>query len=127
MNIENILSKGRNILKRNKMTFSWKELVCHGLLAKVGEPSLVKDLLKVVMKEHRDHLEEEAREFHSRNVGPVVGVYCFHSRCCCWRSCCPTIVQEFERIRYSPTPILSPKTWLTAVRYNNVKKEFIYS
>ena len=47
------------------MTFSWKELVCHGLLNKVGDPSLTKDLLKVVMKEHRDHLDEEAREYHS--------------------------------------------------------------
>ena len=47
------------------MSFSWKELVCHGLLKKVGDPSLVKELLKVVMKEHRDHLDEEAREYHS--------------------------------------------------------------
>jgi len=47
------------------MSFSWKELVCHGLMAKVGDPSLVKDLLKVVMKRHRYHLEEEAREFHT--------------------------------------------------------------
>ena len=47
------------------MTFSWKELVCHGLLKKVGDPSLAKHLLKVVMKEHRDHVEEEAREYHS--------------------------------------------------------------
>ena len=47
------------------MTLSWKELVCHGLLKKVGDPSLTKDLLKVVMKEQRDHVEEEAREYHS--------------------------------------------------------------
>ena len=47
------------------MTFSWKELVCYGLLKKVGDPSLVKELLKVVMKEHRDHLDEEARDYHS--------------------------------------------------------------
>ncbi len=47
------------------MTFSWKELVCHGLLKKIDDPSLVKELLKVVMKEHRDHLDEEARDYHS--------------------------------------------------------------
>ena len=47
------------------MTFSWKELVCHSLLKKLGDPSLVKELLKVVMKERRDYVEEEAREYHS--------------------------------------------------------------
>jgi hypothetical protein len=50
------------------MTFSWKELVCHGLLVEIGEPSLVKDLLKMVMKERWLFLEEEARVFHSENV-----------------------------------------------------------
>ena len=49
------------------MTLSWKELVCHGLLVEIGEPSLVKDLLKIVMKERFSFLEEEAREFHSQN------------------------------------------------------------
>ena len=53
--------------KQNKMTFSWKELVCHGLLVEFGEPSLVKDLLKMVMKERWLFLEKEAREFHSQN------------------------------------------------------------
>ena len=47
------------------MTFSWKELVCHGLLVRMGDPSLVKELLKVVVREHRDHLDEEARVYHS--------------------------------------------------------------
>ena len=47
------------------MTFSWKELVIHGLVSKVGDPSLVKHLMKVVMKVRRDHVEEEAREYHS--------------------------------------------------------------
>ena len=50
------------------MTLSWKELVCHSLLVKVGDPSLVKDLLKMVMKERFSFLEEEAREFHSENL-----------------------------------------------------------
>ena len=50
------------------MTLSWKELVCHGLRGKVGEPSLVKELLKIAMKERWLFLEEEAREFHSENV-----------------------------------------------------------
>ena len=47
------------------MTFSWKELVCHGLLKKVGDPSLAKVLLNIVMKERWLFLEEEAREFHT--------------------------------------------------------------
>ncbi len=47
------------------MTLSWKELVGHGVMKKVGDPSLVKELLKVVMKERRDHVEDEAREYHS--------------------------------------------------------------
>ena len=59
------------------MSFSWKELVCHGLLVNVGDPSLVKDLLNIVMKERWLFLEEEAREFHSENVErrtlPAVG------------------------------------------------------
>jgi hypothetical protein len=51
--------------EQRKMTFSWKELVCHGLLKDLGDPSLVKELLKMVMTERRDHVEEEAREYHS--------------------------------------------------------------
>ena len=54
------------------MTFSWEELVCHGLMKKVGDPSLVKDLLKIVMKERWLFLEEEAREFHSENMKPLL-------------------------------------------------------
>ena len=47
------------------MTLSWKELVCHGLLKEVGEPSLVKKFLKIAMKDRRDYLEKEARAFHT--------------------------------------------------------------
>jgi hypothetical protein len=54
------------------MTLSWKELVCHGLSEEVGDPSLVKDLLKVVMKERWLFLEKEAREFHSENMKPLL-------------------------------------------------------
>jgi len=54
------------------MTLSWKELVLNGLLKKVGEPSLAKELLKMVMKERFSFLEEEAREFHSHNIEPVL-------------------------------------------------------
>jgi len=58
--------------KQIKMSFSWKELVCHGLLEKFGDPSLVKDLLKVIMKERWLFLEKEAREFHSENMKPLL-------------------------------------------------------
>ncbi|MAD57808.1 MAG: hypothetical protein CMK44_04445 [Porticoccus sp.] len=97
------------LLNKNKMTFSWKELVCHGLLKKVGDPSLVKELLKVVMKEHRDHLEEEAREFHSENVGPAIDIFNIYM------SSCPSLSRD-DLVRLSPytTPM---------IRYNNLKKE----
>jgi len=47
------------------MTLSWKELVCHGLLAKIEEPEVVKYILKIAIKERCAYLSEEAREFHS--------------------------------------------------------------
>jgi len=108
------------------MSFSWKELVCHGLLKEIGEPSLVKELLKMVMKERWLFLEEEAREFQSEFVCPVLGVY-FH-----WQPWDPIIIQEFKkRVGYCkvarPAAALSPEMWLTAIRYKNVKKEFISS
>ncbi len=108
------------------MTFSWKELVCHGLLKEIGDPSLVKDLLKLVMKERWLFLEEEAREFQSGFVYPVVGVY-FHNKVD------PrSIIHEFKRIAgyckvARPAAKLEEERWLTAIRYKNVNKEFISS
>ena len=105
------------------MTLSWKELVCHGLLIKVGEPSLVKELLKMAMKGRWLFLEEEARVFHSRNVEPIIGVYLSqlgdHA----------PVVYELNRISgYSRvSPALCPEIWLSAIKYKNVKKEFISS
>ena len=108
------------------MSLSWKELVLHGLLKKIclyrgGDPSLLKELLKVVMKEHRDHLEKEAREFHSENVGPVVGVY--REQLSRWghtglveRRCKAAARRDEERER--------SELWLTAINYNNLKYEF---
>jgi len=58
------------------MTLSWKELVCHGLLVEFGEPSLVKILLNMAMKERMDFLEKEAREFHSENMAPILNYFC---------------------------------------------------
>ena len=60
------------------MTLSWKELVFHCLSVKVGEPSLVKEILKMAMKGRFSFLEEEAREFHSRNIEPVLKYVRFH-------------------------------------------------
>ena len=57
------------------MSFSWNELVCHGLMKKVGEPSLAREIFRYAKKMKRDYLEEEAREFHSENVGPVINIY----------------------------------------------------
>ena len=96
------------------MSLSWKELVLHGLLKKIclyrgGDPSLLKELLKVVMKEHRDHLEKEAREFHSENVGPVIDIFNIYM------SSCPSLSRD-DLVRLAPyTPPM--------IKYNNVKKE----
>ena len=91
------------------MTFSWKELVCHGLLKKVGDPSLAKVLLNIVMKERWLFLEEEAREFHSENVGSVINIFNIYM------SPCPSLSRD-DLVRLSPytTPM---------IKYNNVKKE----
>ena len=107
------------------MTFSWKELVFHGLLAKVGEPSLVKDLLKMVMKERWLFLEEEARAFHSEYVSPVVNIYRFGMDC------------DFDGVdgggpSVLPGPLarvigVCQLRWQSASRYKNVKKELISS
>jgi len=110
------------------MTLSWKELVCHGILAKVGDPSLVKDLLKMVMKERWLFLEEEARGFHTGIIGPVVDVYrdewrywghrqpsdqCFHA--------IAGYEERHARLKRSATS--RAELWRTAIRYKNVKKE----
>ena len=101
------------------MTLSWKELVCHGLLKKVGDPSLVKDLLKMIMKERWLFLEEEAREFHTGIIGPVVDVY--RDEWCYWGHRVPTdqafhAIAGYEKRHH-------PELWLTSIRYKNVKKE----
>ena len=109
------------------MTLSWKELVCHGLLAKIEEPEVVKYILKIVIKERCAYLSEEAREFHSGFVYPVVEVY-FDNK-----DVHPSIIHEFKRrVGYCklvrpPAVALPPEMWLTAIRYKNVNKEFISS
>ena len=118
----NLIRDVKYISKQTEqMTLSWKELVCHGLLVKVGDPSLIKELFKLVMKERFSFLEEEAREFHSRNVGPIISVYL--SQCGEHAS----VVYELKRIAgYSRVArALCPENWLTAIRYKNVNKEFI--
>ena len=111
------------------MTFSWKELVCHGLLNEFGDPLLVKGLLKMMMKERWLFLEGGAREFQSGFVYPVIGVY-FHNTVD--YDCHQSIIQEFKRrVGYCkvarPAAALCPEMWLTAIRYKNVKKELICS
>jgi len=113
---------------KNKMTLSWKELVCHGLLKKVGDPSLVKDLLKMIMKGRFSFLEEEARGFHSRSVGPVVDVYRDEWRYWGHRQpsdqCLHAIAGYEERhARLRRSAASRAELWLTAIRYKNVKKE----
>ena len=110
------------------MTLSWKELVCHGLLKKVREPSLVKDILKIAMKGRWLFLEEEARWFHTGIIGPVVDVYrdewrywghrqpsdqCFHA----------IAGYEERHARLKRSAASRAELWLTAIRYKNLKKE----
>ena len=118
--------------KQTVMTLSWKELVCHGLLKKVGDPSLVKDLLKMIMKERWLFLEEEAREFHTGSVGPVVDVYRDERRYWGHRQpsdqCFHAIAGYEERhARLKRSAASRAELWLTAIRYKNLKKELLSS
>jgi hypothetical protein len=96
------------------MTLSWKELVCYGLLVKVGDPSLVKDLLKMVMKERFSFLEDEAREFHSESIGPVINIY---------MSALRRPLGTWGRSAEYTASVLAEETGPFHIKYNNVKKE----
>ena len=93
------------------MTLSWKELVCHGLLAKIEEPEVVKYILKIAIKERCAYLSEEAREFHSESIGPIINIY----------------MSSLRRPRgvwvRPPACVLADETWPFHLKYNNVKKE----
>jgi len=41
----------------------------------IEEPEVVKLCLKMVMKERCAYLSEEAREFHSESIGPIINIY----------------------------------------------------
>tara|TARA_B100000902_G_scaffold382081_1_gene419331 strand:- start:145 stop:525 length:381 start_codon:yes stop_codon:yes gene_type:complete len=56
------------------MTLFWKQLVCHGLLTQIGEPEVVKYILKIAIKERCAYLSEESREFYSKHMKFVL--YC---------------------------------------------------
>ena len=96
------------------MTLSWKEIVCHSLLVKVGDPSLVKDLMKVMMKERWLFLEEEARDFHSENVVPVINIY---------MSALRRPLGTWGRTAEYTASVLAEETGPFHIKYNNVKKE----
>ena len=93
------------------MTLSWKQLVCHGLLAKIEEPEVVKLCLKMVMKERCAYLSEEAREFHSESIGPIINIY----------------MSSLRRPRgvwvRPPACVLADETWPFHLKYLDVKKE----
>ena len=77
------------------MTLSWKELVLHGLMKTVGEPSLANEIFKMVMKGRFTFLEEEAREFHSENIGPVIDIFNIYM------SSCPSLSRD-DLVRLAP-------------------------
>ena len=85
------------------MSFSWNELVLHGLMKKVGEPSLAREIFRYAKKMNRDYLEEEAREFHSENVGPAINIFNIYMSSCC-----------LQGPLHQTVPM---------IKYNNVKKE----
>jgi hypothetical protein len=111
----NLIRDVKYFLKQtDNMTLSWKELVCHGLLVEIGEPSLVKDILKMAMKERFSFLEEEAREFHSENVEPVINIY---------MSALRSPLGTWGRTAEYTASVLAEETGPFHIKYNNVKKE----
>jgi hypothetical protein len=93
------------------MTLSWKELVLHGILKKVGEPSLARYIFRYAEKMNRDYLEEEARKFHSESIGPIINIY----------------MASLRRPRgvwvRPPACVLADETWPFHLKYLDVKKE----
>jgi len=61
------------------MSFTWNELVCHGLLKNIGERELVCRVLDLVLPMRRDLIEDEAREYHAGKICilrcPVSGIW----------------------------------------------------
>jgi hypothetical protein len=46
------------------MSFTWRELVCYGMIKKIGEPELVRYFLDILLPLRRDFIEDEARKYH---------------------------------------------------------------
>jgi hypothetical protein len=56
------------------MSFTWNELVCHGLLKEIGERGVVLQVLRFVKPMRRQFQGEEARQFYqaiAEKVGPL--------------------------------------------------------
>jgi len=60
------------------MSFSWKELVCHGLMKEIGERDVVCHIMDFVKPLRRYFLEEEAREYRAKQYIDHVVI---HPRC----------------------------------------------
>jgi hypothetical protein len=101
-------------ITENKMPLSWKELVLHGLMNKVGEPSLVREIFRYAKKVNRDYLETEAREFHSESIGPVINIY---------MSALRRPLGTWGRSAEYTASVLAEETGPFHIKYNNVKKE----
>ncbi len=52
------------LLTKIKMSFTWNELVCHGLLKKMGDCDAIRHVMRFVKPMRRDYLGSEAREYH---------------------------------------------------------------
>jgi hypothetical protein len=65
--------------KKINMSFTWNELVCHGLLKNIGERGLVCRVIDLVRPMRRDFIEDEAREYHAGKICimrcPVSGIW----------------------------------------------------
>ena len=56
------------------MSFSWKELVCHGLLKGLGEKEVVRRILNLAVSSRRYEQEEEARNLLLEHSNYITGV-----------------------------------------------------
>jgi len=56
------------------MTLFWKELVCHVLLRTVRDPSLIRDLMRQIIRERMNYLADESRGFHEPMMKSIVAM-----------------------------------------------------
>tara|TARA_B110000285_G_scaffold191115_1_gene218720 strand:- start:371 stop:895 length:525 start_codon:yes stop_codon:yes gene_type:complete len=92
------------------MSFTWNELVCHGLLKEIGERGVVLQVLMFVKPMRRQFQEEEARQFYqaiAEKVGPLADPGRSRRACAGWHW---ETSRAATRMRYYVEPELR-KLW----------------